>query len=221
MKTWLGALMASVVLVMICSFAWTHRHHAANAVATHGLEPAANSFGNYAEVRDAQQMVTVTGPMADYVSGQKAGKVETLPTIAYKPVATDHVGDSPVGTSRELLHKTFAVANIVDLPFDVPAHAANPLVRGTYRSYTKQAGASTSDDAADVEFLLMDERQFADFVDGRPGEAIFSAEGAHDQELNTRLPPAFDKAVRYYLVFRNSAKDTGKKVVQADFRIDF
>jgi hypothetical protein len=39
--------------------------------------------------------------------------------------------------------------------------------------------------------------------------------------LNTRLPPAFDKAVRYYLVFRNSAKDTGKKVVQADFRIDF
>ncbi len=94
-----------------------------------------------------------------------------------------------MGTSRELLHKTFAVANIVDLPFDVPAHAANPQIRGTYRSYMKQEGASTSDDAADVEFLLMDERQFADFLGGRPGEAIFSAEGAHDQELNTRLPP--------------------------------
>ncbi len=66
--------MAGFVLVMICSFAWTHRHHVASAVATPALEPSGSSFGNYTEARDAQQMVTVTGPMADYVSGQKAGE---------------------------------------------------------------------------------------------------------------------------------------------------
>ncbi len=220
MKLWLRLLMAGFVVVMVGSFAWTHRQHVATVVAAPALDPAASSYGNYEEARQAHQMVTVTGPMADYVVNQKMGKVETLPQIVYKPVASDHVGDSPVGTGRDLLHKTFAVANIVDLPFEVPAHAVNPQLRGTYRSFAKQADAQ-GDDADDVEFLLMNERQFAEFLKGHPGEAIFSAEGAHDQELNTRLPPTFDKPAKYYLVFRNAAPNTGKKVVQGDFRIDF
>jgi len=221
MKLWLRWLMAGFVVVMVGFVAWTHRERMATVVAAPALDSSAPSYGNYEEARQAHQMVTVTGPMADYVLDQKLGKVETLPQISYKAVASDHVGDSPVGTGRDLLHKTFAVANIVDLPFDVPAHAANPQLRGTYRSFAKQSDAPSGDDADDVEFLLMNERQFSEFLKGRPGEAIFTAEGAHDQELNTRLPPSLDRPARYYLVFRNSAVNTGKKVVQADFRIDF
>ena len=221
MKTWLQLLMVSLVLVMVGSFAWTHRNRVATAVAAPGLEPASSSYGNYEEARQAQQMVTVTGPMADYATRQSPMKVETLQSIPYKPAASDHVGDSPVGTGRDLLHKTFAVASVVDLPFEVPAHAANPQLRGTYRSFVKQGVGPSSDDAADVDFLLMNERQFSDFLHGRPVEAVFDAEGAHDQELNTTLPPTFGQSAKYYLVFRNAAASGGKKIVQADFRIDF
>jgi len=221
MKMWLRFMIAGVVLVIILSLAWTHRNRAITAVAAPALEPTPVSYGDYDEAHQAQQMVTVTGPMADYATRQSPMKVETLQSIPYKPAASDHVGDSPVGTGRDLLHKTFAVANVVDLPFEVPAHAANPQLRGTYRSFAKQGGAPSSDDAADVDFLLMNERQFSDFLHGRPVEAVFDAEGAHDQELNTTLPPTFGQSAKYYLVFRNAAASGGKKVVQADFRIDF
>jgi hypothetical protein len=220
MKTWFGWLTVSCVLVLIGSYTWTHRQHVAVAVAAPTTEPA-ETQGTYAEMREADQMVTVTGPMADYMSRQKPSKVETLPAVSYTPSAIEHVGDSPVGTSRDLLHKTFAIASAVDLPFEIPAHASNPQLRGIYRSYVKQGGAQSGEDAADVEFLLLNQQQYTEFLNGRPGEAIFAAEDAHDQEVNTNLPPTLDQPVRYYLVFRNNSHDAGKKVVQADFRIDF
>lgn len=220
MKMWLRLLVAGFLLVIILCFAWTHRNRAITAVAAPALEPTPVSYGDYDEAHQAQQMVTVTGPMADYVTRQSPRKVETLPSIAPKAAPGDHVGDSAIGTSRELLHKTFAVANVVDLPFEIPPHATNPQLRGTYRSFVKPSGAPTTDEA-DVDFFLMNERQFSDLVRGRPAEALFDAEGAHDQELETSLPPTFGQPVKYYLVFRNSAAGSGTKIVQADFRIDF
>jgi hypothetical protein len=35
------------------------------------------------------------------------------------------------------------------------------------------------------------------------------------------LPATLDRPAQYYLVFRNSTRAAGKKVVQADFRVDF
>ncbi len=43
----------------------------------------------------------------------------------------------------------------------------------------------------------------------------------HCQEVNTYLPPTFAQPARYYLVFRNNSRANGKKLVQADFRVDF
>ena len=53
------------------------------------------------------------------------------------------------------------------------------------------------------------------------GEAVFSSEAGPNQEVNTALPPTLDEPATYYLVFRNNARSIEKKVVQADFRIDF
>jgi hypothetical protein len=39
--------------------------------------------------------------------------------------------------------------------------------------------------------------------------------------VNTVPPPTLDEPATYYLVFRNNARSTEQKVVQADFRIDF
>jgi hypothetical protein len=137
-------------------------------VAVPAAVPAA-TLPNYAEVREAQKTVTMAGPLADYMSTQngskqESSKVETLATIAYKPAASDHVGGSPVGTSNPILHQTFRVAGIVNLPFEVPAHAANPQLRGTYRSFVKREGTLASDAAADVEFLLLNEQQYDEFL---------------------------------------------------------
>jgi len=224
MKTWFGLLVASLIMVFVLSYAWTHRHHVAIAVAvqpTPQLQTPQSEVG-YAEAKDAQKTVTVAGPLADYMLNQKPTDVETLQHVPYKPVATDYVKDSPVGTSNPILHQTFSVRNAVDLPFEVPAHAANPQFRGTYRSFTQQRGsAQSSDSTADVEFFLFNEQQYNDFLGGHAGEAVISADSAHYQEVNTGLPPTLDHPVKYYIVFRNSSRSEGKKIVQADFRIDF
>ncbi len=237
MKRWLLWLMTSFVFVGAGSYAWTHRHRLVASV----VEPADQPEVTYTEAREAQKMVTVAGPMADYVQRQqRAGaatngepsaessaessvesNIVTLPSIARKPSAPDHVGDSPVGTSTAILHLAFRVAGTVDVPFDIPAHASNPQLRGTYSSFVQQGGVASSDSSADVEFLLLNDLQYANFLAERPGDALFSADGAHNGEINFNLPPTLTRPAKYYLVFRNNSQNEDKKTVQADFRVNF
>jgi hypothetical protein len=229
MNRLLGVFVAIFAFILMASLAWNNRRHAIEKVAIPANQPIA-MHAEYAEEKQAKEMVTLAGPMSGYMEEQKpSSQIETVQTIVYKPVASDHVGGSPVGTSRPILHQTFRVSKAVDLPFEVPAHAANAQLHGTYRSFVKQSRAlqpgvpqveSQSDDAdADVEFLVMTGQQFDDFLHGRPAEAFFTLEAAHDQEVNTNLPPTLDQPAKYHLVFRNSSR--GKKFVQADFRLDF
>lgn len=221
MNKWLVWLAALCIPVLAGSYAWTHRHHVPLVPAQIPVaNPAPETRAAYAEEEQAQQMITVTGPLADYMTQRKPEKVETLQATSYKPTAADHVGDSPVGTSSALLHKTFGVASVVDLPFELPAHAANPQLRGTYRSFAQQARNVAADAEAKVEFLVLSQQQYDDFLNGRPGDALFSADGAHDQDVNFSMPPTFGQPAKYYLVFRNSGGG-GKKMVEADFRVDF
>lgn len=230
MKRLLGWLVASFVLVLLGSYMWTQRQHVVTAVALPAAPPVTQGTPverNYDEVRDAQQAVTFTGPLANYMSRQKPSDIETLqPIQPAQPVlnkasASDHVGGSVVGTSQDLLHQTFGVVKAVRLAFQVPAHASTPQLRGTYQSFVKHAGTLSSGTESDVEFLVLNEQQYQDFLSGRTGEATFSADDAHQQEVNTSLPPTLDQPVQYYLIFRNNSHAAGKKLVQADFHIDF
>jgi hypothetical protein len=226
MKEWYRWLIASLLLVLFCSFAWIHmRRSAVPAVAAQPPQSPA-----YAEQEQARQMVTVTGPLADYIS--RRPDVETLQPAAHpvsysasgRPLADDHVhNDSPVGTSTSLLHRTFNVADIADLPFELPPHASTPNLRGTYQSFLPRSGQTgvLSDDQAEVEFLLLSETQYAELIHGRPVNPIFSVDAASNGEVDFTMPPTYGRPAKYFLVFRNSAPDKGKKAVQADFRIDF
>jgi hypothetical protein len=244
MKRWAVWFGMSLVLMIVASYAWTDRHHLLPGFAAEQPQPPTEA--TYAEAQEAQKMVAVSGPLADAMLGQKPANVLTLPPVVEQTSAVDRVGESPVGTSTELLKKTFRVNGIVDLPFEIPAHAATPTLHGTYRSFLGQSGIKqsevkqsnvpqsggqdgdsassvsiSSDAAADVEFLVLNERQFGDFINGRPADAIFSADSAHDGEVNFSLPPSLSKSTWYYLVFRNGSPTGDKKIVQADFRVDF
>ena len=120
-----------------------------------------------------------------------------------------------------ILHRTFHVQSMVQVTLVVPAHAATPRLRGSYASFFKQAGNSEGDPEAEIEFLVLNEQQFADFLNKRSGEATFSAEDAHAQDVNTSLPPTMDQPEKYHLIFRTNSHGPAKKFVQADFRMEF
>ena len=223
MRRLLSWLVTGFVVMWMGSYAWTHWRPIANAVAIPAQEGETEK--TYEEVREAQHAVGIAGPLANYMAREGQAKVETLQPISHKPTEFDHVGGSVVGTSSAILHQTFSVVSIVNIPFEVPAHAANPQLRGSYRSFVRPAGGkpgeTESSDDANVEFLVLNEAQYAEFLKGHDSEAVFSADDAHDQEVNAGLPLTINQPAKYFLAFRNSTPKTGKKLVQADFRIDF
>ena len=220
MRHWSG-LLTFVVVLLVGSYLWMQRQHVLTWLHVPPAEKQETSTAPDDE--QSEPMVTITGPLADYMLRQKPEHVETLQPISQS--ATNHGGgrieDSPVGTSRAILHRTFVVAGTVDVPLELPPHAATPQLRGTYHSYLQKTGDHPGDSSSEVEFLVLNQKQFSDFLNGRPGDALFSAEEAHDQELNVGLPPSLDEPVKYHLIFRNNAGVTSKKVVQADIRLDF
>ncbi len=135
--------------------------------------------------------------------------------------AEDRVARSPAASSQTILHKTFSFSTSATFPFEVPAHIAIPRLHGNYKSFVKQIGTPSDDDGANVDFLILTEDQYADFVHGHAGEPLFSADPSNDQDVNVSLPPSDDRPQKYYLIFRNSPGGAAKKLVQADFTVDF
>lgn len=132
----------------------------------------------------------------------------------------DRVAASPSG-SQTILHKTFSLTSSASFPFEIPAHAVTPHLHGNYKSFVKQISADASDDSANVDFLILKEDQYADFMHGHTGEALFSADASHDQDVDFSLPASQDQPQKYYLIFRNSPGGPARKIVQADFTVDF
>jgi hypothetical protein len=186
---------------------------------------------------EAQNTVKFVGPLATYMDKSEGapgsdaksgggpgllGLIENLESPApAKPNPADLVGGSVVGTTNTILHKKFRVRAAAQLGFVVPAHAATPHLRGTYQSFVSVGGAPVSDSAADIEFLVLNDQQFAEFVHGHNGDATFAVDEAHVQEVNTSLPPTIDEPVKYHLVFRNASRQRQSKLVEADFRMEF
>lgn len=148
-----------------------------------------------------------------------AGCTKEPPPQAAAVVPSDHVAPSPVGTNQTVLQKTFSLKASATFPFEIPAHAAQPHLHGIFESFVGQLHG-TSDDSANVDFLIMNEEQQAAFASNRPGEAMFDVEASHNQAINFDLPASMNQPVKYYLVFRNP-QGKGSKVVEANFRVDF
>ncbi len=222
MRAVIGLITSSLVLLVIACYAWMHVRHTADSAELQAgpiVDQAKQAEETYEEAQDAHQSVTFAGPLATYFSKKGPVPVEKVQAVAYKPTASDHVGGSVVGTSLLILKDKFHVSAIADLPFEVPAHASTPQLHGTFLSFLQVSGKPTSDTNADVEFRLLSDQEFSNFLNAKPSEALFAADATHNEEVNTSLPPTLNKPATYHLVFLNDSRT--RKVVQADFRIDF
>jgi hypothetical protein len=171
---------------------------------------------------DSAPGVKFDGPLAEWMDkAESYGKEKKDAPREWKLHPSDHVGDSPVGTSARVLNKTFALSSAAQYVFEVPPHAASPQLHGNFKSFVRHAGPVVDAEAPDIEFLLLNDSQYEELVSGRPGDALFSADAAHDQDINFRLPATLDQPTKYYLIFRNSVGTRSPKTVKADFQIDF
>jgi hypothetical protein len=174
---------------------------------------------------DAQSPIqpgTIVSPLEvlmDKTGGTQEAKEE--PRRPWKATPSDHIASSPVGTTSSIVHKTFAISSTAKFLFEVPPHATSPQLHGTYHSFAKVSGVQSGDENGDIDLLLMNDQQYADFLRGNVADVVYSVDSSHDQDVSLGLPATRDRPVQYYLVFRNTASSPGKKVVQADFQVDF
>lgn len=232
MRSLFGTLVMFLVIILWGSYAWNHMRHTrliAPAVpprATTGDSPGSTSASPYESASDTA--TKFVGPLANYMqkqgsdSGQAGDGQDQVETLAapLKPNPADRVGNSVVGSTMPVVQSTFRVRAAVQVPFQVPPHAATPRLKGSYQSFLK-AGATDSESDANIEFLVLNEQQYVDFLAKRGGEAVFAAEDAQHQEVNAHFPPTLDRPQKYHLIFRNNSKGHEKKFVQADFHMEF
>ncbi len=173
------------------------------------------------EAKPEAQDADKTGLVAPLAEWMEKNNPLRKPEPQRKPHPSDHIAESPVGTSTAIVRKTFGVSAPAKFSFEVPAHAASPQMHGTFHSFVRPAGVQSSDESADIDLLLMNSEQYAEFLHGQPADTVYSVDSSHDQDVSFGLPATMDKPVEYYLVFRNSAASAAKKVVQADFQVDF
>jgi hypothetical protein len=121
------------------------------------------------------------------------------------------------------LRKTFSLKNSATFEFQVPAHTALPRLHGMFQSFVPQAGGeSLSDDAANVDLVLLTADQHADFSHGGgDGMALYTVDPTHDHEVDYLLSPTQQDSATYYVVFRNSPGGAPTKQVKADFSLTF
>jgi len=131
-----------------------------------------------------------------------------------------HDALQPMAASQTILHKTFPVKSSEAFPFEIPAHAVRPHLHGIFESFVRGVHGA-SDDAANVDFLVVNADQYADLVSNRPSEALFSIDASHNQSVNLDLPASLDQPVKYYLIFRSAGSKGPAKIVEADFHVDF
>jgi hypothetical protein len=215
------SLVAGVVITF-CSCAYLYNHlPGIKAAQSDVSQPDATQTPAPATPESADdKAVTLVGPLADYVQGQKPPGGNSKPAKDWKPDASDLVGDSPTGTGGVIVQKTFVVASMAKFSFEIPAHATSPHLRGTYRSFLRPADAAAADDSANVEFLLMNEQQYADFQRGSQADVVYFVQSSHSQQVNFDLSPTFAQPAQYCLVFRNRSGGP-KKIVQADFSVEY
>jgi hypothetical protein len=134
----------------------------------------------------------------------------------------DRVVTTAAPAPRRFLHKTFTLRKYQAFELEVPARCIHSQVRGSFISYAQgDQGHRVSNEAANIDLLLLDEQQLHDFAHGPGGSVTRSAESSYEQTIDWALNSTLDQPRKYYLVFNNSSGKPPAKFVQADFTLSF
>ena len=137
-------------------------------------------------------------------------------------VEVDRLVHLTANPPKNFLHQTFEVQGYKAFEIEVPSHAARPRVHGTFQSFVKNdTGSMVSNESANLDLVLLNEEEFAEFRKGRQGTATYTLDPAYDQMVDCALASTMDQPRTYYLVFRNSPGGPKSKFVKADFTASF
>jgi hypothetical protein len=122
---------------------------------------------------------------------------------------------------NHFLHKTLTLRNSETFEIEVPTHCLYPRLKGSFASYRQSSEGRTSDEAASIDVLLMDEDEHEAFLRGPGGEVTRSVSSSYGQTVDWALRSTTDEPRKYYLVFLNSSEKPKTKFVEADFTVSF
>jgi len=179
---------------------------------------------------DPGPVATVVGPAAVWMKNRKSKPTEPVDVALQADAAdavtpgthpNDHVALDGPAKPKNFLHAVFPVANYSQFVFVVPPHQMSPRLHGDFRSFTNPGDPdSSSNNAANVDLMLLNEQEFDDFVHGRPGNATYELDSSHSQIVDYVVPATRDQAREYHLVFQTSSGGT-KIFVKANFTVSF
>ena len=214
-----GSLIMGALVIYSTLYAWNHRAQLSSSPVAQEAPPEVEAKPDVPP--QDQPYISITGPLAGYVA-KNSPQATTPKPVSHYLTAEDHIEASPVGSSSQIVKKTFPMARTVQFSFEIPAHAATPKVHGTFRSFVQQGlGPSADDSASNINVLLMNERQYAEFSSGREPDVLFITDPSHYQDINFELSPSQNQPVKYHLIFRSAPGTAPRKVVQADVAVDF
>jgi hypothetical protein len=117
-----------------------------------------------------------------------------------------------------VMNKSFFVSSYEHFPFEVPAHARNPRLRGTFQTVIN--GKDPYDTSGNVDLLLMTEAEFKDYAQRRVDTAVTSWINRRDETVDYELSLE-DEPTKYELVFRGTTASSKTRVVQASFSVSW
>jgi hypothetical protein len=81
--------------------------------------------------------------------------------------AVDHVVQGPKIPPKTIAQGDFAVARPQRISFIVPPHVLTPRLRGEFSTFVRgRDGARLPDSSAGIDFMLLNESQYQDFIRG-------------------------------------------------------
>ncbi|HSS98816.1 MAG TPA: hypothetical protein VLK33_17395 [Terriglobales bacterium] len=150
-----------------------------------------------------------------------------LAAACNKPQAKTDDAPAPMARSvippeQQVVQKTFTVEKHESFELTIPPHCLHPRLHGTFKSFHYGAqGNRLSDEASNIDVLVLDEQQYKDFVDGRGDEMTRSIQNVHEQRIDWAMPSSFENPRKFYLIFNNATGKPKTKIVEADLTLSF
>jgi hypothetical protein len=137
--------------------------------------------------------------------------------------AVDHVAHGPRIPPRTIAQGDFAVGRPQRFSFIVPPHVLTPRLRGEFSTFARgRDGARLSDSTGGIDFMLLNEFQYQDFVRGSStAQAMYAYNSSHQQALSLALPATLGDPVHYYVIMRKAGEEKAPVWVRADLVVDF